>query len=69
MNRSDPKESVRELLEASPYPADHVIVEKMQPNGGPATVEKVVVNAAMAGCAPDHVPFVIAGLEAICRPE
>lgn len=62
------EERVRELLEGTPYQPDHVITERMHPNGGQATVEKVAINAAMTGCAPEHLPFVIAGVEAICEP-
>jgi hypothetical protein len=40
----------------------------MHPAGGAATIEKIAVNAAMAGCLPQHLPFVIAGVEAICKP-
>jgi hypothetical protein len=31
-----------------------------------ATVEKIVVNAVMAGCRPEYLPVVIAAVEAIC---
>ncbi|HET6873933.1 MAG TPA: hypothetical protein VFH70_04100 [Acidimicrobiales bacterium] len=62
------EERVRSLLEATPLPAGHTIVEEMHPAGGPATVEKIAVNAAMTGCLPEHLPFVIAGVEAICQP-
>lgn len=62
------EERVGSLLAATPYPADHVIVEEMHPAGGPATIEKVAVNAAMSGCLPEHLPFVVAGVEAICQP-
>lgn len=61
------EDRVRQLLEASSLPADHVIAETMHPAGGRATIEKVAVNAAMAGCAPEHFPFVIAGVQAICK--
>ena len=33
------------------------------------TVEKAAVNAVMAGCAPEHLPVVIAALEAACTDE
>lgn len=62
------EERVLELLEATPDPPDRVITGSMHPAGGVATVEKVAVNAAMAGCLPEHLPFVIAGVEAICAP-
>jgi hypothetical protein len=59
---------VRALLAGAPYAPDQVVTEAMHPDGGAATVEKIAVNAAMAGCAPEHLPFVIAGVEAICQP-
>src|SRR5262249_57027518 len=34
------------------------------PNYGRATVEKVAINAAMAGCHPPSFPVVLAGVEA-----
>jgi hypothetical protein len=30
------------------------------------TVEKVAINAVMAGCLPEHVPVVVAAIEAMC---
>ncbi len=39
------------------------------PNLAPATVEKVAINAVMAGCRPEYLPVVIAALEAICTDE
>ena len=33
------------------------------------SVEKVAVNAVMAGCAPEHLPVVIAAVEAACTDE
>ena len=33
------------------------------------SVEKVAVNAVMAGCRPEHLPVVIAALEAVCTDE
>jgi hypothetical protein len=62
------EDRVLALLEATPYPPDHVVMEQMHPNGGAASVEKIAINAAMAGCRPEHLPFVIAGVEAICEP-
>jgi hypothetical protein len=38
------------------------------PRLGRATVEKVAINAVMAGCRPEYLPVVIAGVEAICDP-
>jgi len=40
----------------------------MGPAGGSATIEKIAVAAVMAGCLPDHMPVVIAAIEAIINP-
>lgn len=41
----------------------------MGPMGGATTIEKVAVNAVMAGCLPDHLPILLAALRAVLRPE
>lgn len=41
----------------------------MGPLDAVVTVEKVAVNAVMAGCLPDHVPVVLAAVRALLRPE
>lgn len=33
-----------------------------------ATVEKIAINAVMAGCEPAHLPVVVAAIEALCDP-
>lgn len=42
---------------------------ELDPLRGVATVEKVAVNAVMAGCRPEHLPVVLAAVEAIAEPE
>jgi len=42
------------------------VVAVMPPNMGEATVEKIAINAVMAGCKPEYLPVVIAAVEAIC---
>src|SRR5882762_10266706 len=42
------------------------LVALVPPNYGRATVEKIAVNAVMAGCRPDYIPVVIAAVEAVC---
>ncbi len=42
------------------------VVAVMPPNMGEATVEKIAVNAVMAGCKPEYLPVVIAAVEAVC---
>ena len=45
------------------------IVAVIPPNLVKASVEKVAINAVMAGCRPEYLPVVIAGLEAVCNDE
>ncbi|MFH1484938.1 MAG: hypothetical protein ABIH46_02610 [Chloroflexota bacterium] len=35
------------------------------PKNGPATIEKIVINSIMGGCLPEHLPVVIAAVEAM----
>src|SRR6185436_2448168 len=41
----------------------------MAPLNGTATVEKVAVNAVMAGCKPEYFPVVLAGVRAVLQPQ
>jgi peroxiredoxin len=45
------------------------VVATVPPNMAPATVEKIAINAVMAGCKPEYLPVVIAAVEAICTDE
>ena len=42
------------------------LVAIVPPNMGEATVEKIAINAVLAGCRPEYLPVVIAALEAVC---
>jgi hypothetical protein len=46
--------------------AGDALIALVPPNFGRATVEKIAVNAVMAGCRPEYMPVVIAGVEAMC---
>jgi hypothetical protein len=45
------------------------LVGVVPPYGGRATVEKVAINAVMAGCAGPELPIVLAAVEGACREE
>src|SRR4051794_38220086 len=62
-----PERVVRMLEGTSRDPQD--VVGVIPPYEGTATVEKVAINAVMAGCAPEHLPVVLAAVHAACRPE
>ena len=44
-------------------------VATLPPMNGIATVEKIAVNAVMAGCRPEHLPILIAAVEAVADPD
>jgi hypothetical protein len=58
------EEAVAEMLTGTDLPAD-TLVEKLEPRQGKATVEKIAVNAVMAGCLPTYMPLLIAGVHAL----
>ena len=61
-------ERVRAAVAASGRSGEDLI-GLVAPRLGRATVERVAVNAVMAGCRPEYMPAVLAGVEAICDPE
>src|SRR5436309_8723330 len=56
---------VDRAVAASGRDADELIA-LVPPNYGRATVEKIAVNAVMAGCRAEYLPVVLAAVEAIC---
>ena len=58
------REAVDELLKGTCLPPDHVVCD-MPPGFGIATVEKIAVNAALAGALPEHMPVIIASVKAL----
>ncbi len=57
-------EAVKEMMTGTDFPSDH-LVEKMEPRLGKATIEKIAINAVMAGCLPTCMPLLIAGVQAL----
>jgi hypothetical protein len=53
------EEAVAEMLKGTDLPADHLL-GKLQSRLGKATVEKVAINAVMAGALPTYLPVLIA---------
>ena len=49
--------------------APEEIVGVIPPDYAPCSVEKVAINAVMAGCKPDYFPVVLAAVEAACQDE
>jgi len=60
-------ERVEAMLKATKHKRDEVVVDKLPPGEGIATVQKIAVNAVMAGCEPEYLPVVLAATEAMSK--
>jgi thioredoxin reductase len=58
-------ERVARMIAYNHLDPQQVIAAKIAPQNGEATVEKIAINAVMAGCRPEHLPVVIAAVEAM----
>src|SRR5947199_9570891 len=45
------------------------VIGIIPPKWAPATIEKIAINAVMAGCLPEHLQVVLAAVDAICEPR
>ena len=61
-------ERILRMLEGTSRPW-HEVIGKMPPNLVDCTVEKVAINAVMAGCRPEYLPVVLGALEAALVPK
>lgn len=62
-----PERVLRMLAGTRRDPQD--LIATIPPNMGAATVEKIAINAVMAGCKPEYLVVIIAALEAACTDE
>ncbi len=58
---------VERMLRHARRPADQVVA-RIAPGFGAATVERIAINAVLAGCDPDYMPALIAAVEAVADP-
>jgi hypothetical protein len=61
-------ERVLRMLQGTKRDAQEV-VGAVAPNYAPVTVEKVAINAVMAGCKPEYLPVVTAAIEAVTTEQ
>ena len=61
-------ERVERMLRCCPRAGDEIIAS-LAPGFGAATVERIAINAVMAGCDPEYLPVLIAAVEAVTSPE
>lgn len=59
---------VLRMLEGTSRRPDEVVAV-VPPDLVPCTVEKVAINAVLAGCLPEYLPVVLAAVEAACSEE
>ena len=62
------REAVQEMLRGTDFPPDHVL-GVMAPKSGKVTVEKVAINAVMAGCRPTYMSVLIAAVEGLLEKD
>ena len=62
------EKAVAEMMTGTDLPPDH-IVTRLIPRLGKATVEKIAVNAVMAGALPTHLPVLIAAVKSLMNPR
>lgn len=62
------RELTDEMLKGTSYPPEREIGVVL-PRGGMATVEKIAINAVMAGAKPEYLPVIIAMIECITDPN
>jgi hypothetical protein len=62
------KEAIAKMLTGTNLKAGHV-VDKIIPRSGKATVEKIAINAVMAGALPTYMPVLIAAVKAAYGPN
>ncbi len=62
------EKAIAEMLSGTDLPPDYLVAE-IVPRNGKATVEKIAINAVMAGCLPTYMPVLIAGVQALTSPD
>jgi hypothetical protein len=60
------EEAVEEMLTGTELPRDHVVAE-LEPRRGKATVERIAINAVMAGALPSYMPVLVAGVKVLAN--
>ena len=61
-------DAVHEMLTGTDLPPARVL-GRMVPKNATVTIEKIAINAVMAGCRPTYMPVLIAAVEAMLEPD
>jgi hypothetical protein len=62
------EKAVAEMMTGTDLPANHVVA-KVIPRLGKATIEKIAINAVMAGALPTHMPVLITAIQVLMDPK
>jgi hypothetical protein len=62
------EEAVAEMMTGTDLPPDHIVAQII-PRKGKATIEKIAVNAVMAGALPTYMPVLIAAVQSFADPK
>jgi len=57
------------MLTGTSRKPDEVVPGVMQPGRGIVTIEKIAINAVMAGAKPEYLPVIITVIEMLCDPD
>ena len=60
--------AVEQMLKGTKRAPQDVLMV-MEPGFGLATVEKIAINAVMAGCRPEQLPVLLAAIDCLAQPE
>lgn len=60
---------LRRMLDAAGREPDDVLLDGPTPSQATITVEKVALNAVLAGCTPEYLPVILAAVEAMAAEE
>lgn len=62
-------ERVAAMIAAGGRPAEDVLSPALVPSGAAVTIEKLAVNAILAGCRPEYFPLLLVAVEAMAEPR
>ena len=62
------EERVKAMLDGTPWRKSEDVLAVLPPGNGMATIQKIAVNAVMAGCLPSYLPVIVAAVQAVCEP-
>lgn len=62
------EERVRAMLAGAPWRGQEELLAVIPPGNGRATLQKIAINAVMAGCLPAYLPVLVAAVQAVTEP-